>query len=397
MSIERLIHATQTVVAPLAAIDLDAAMSNGAALAAAGAGLPIRVASKSIRSTDLIRKFLEIKGFRGVLAYTPAEAVHLADAGVDDLLIAYPSVDRDALAAAARHRAIIRPIVDCPEHVRMLEGVAAVTGTQIPACLDIDAGWRPLDGPVHLGPKRSPVHTPEQAAAMTDLVCKTPGVHLVAVMAYDGQVAGVGDIVPGNILRQSAIRRMQSASLRDLSRRIPRVVAAVNARLRAAGAPPLELVNSGGTGSLGRIADLGFATELAAGSGFFAPTLFDHYRSLTLRPAAAFALPVVRRPGAGVATVLGGGYIASGPAGASRVPVPTYPPGLDFDGAEGAGEVQTPLRGKAADSLTVGDVVWFRHAKAGELCEHFTELHVVRDGAHIGSVATYRGEGKVFL
>ncbi|MBN7536155.1 amino acid deaminase/aldolase [Mycobacteroides abscessus subsp. abscessus] len=395
MSVRRLAEALRGAPAPLAAVDIEAARSNAATLVDAASGLPIRVASKSIRSTALIRKFLEIPGFHGVLAFTPAEAVHLGDAGVDDVLIAYPSVDRGALATVARHRSVIRPLIDSADHVRLLAEISRETNAPIPVCLDIDAGWRPLGGPVHLGPKRSPVRTPEQAAALTDLVCATPGLRLAAVMAYDGQIAGVGDIVPGNPWYQLAVRGMQASSLRELGERLPRVLDAVTARLRAAGAPPLELVNSGGTGSLARIAGLGFATELAAGSGFFAPALFDHYRSLDLEPAAAFALPVVRKPAPGLATVLGGGYIASGPAGASRVPVPSWPPGLSFEASEGAGEVQTPLRG--ARALRIGDAVWFRHAKAGELCEHFTELQLVEGGQHAGSVSTYRGEGMMFL
>ncbi|MGL5441574.1 MAG: alanine racemase, partial [[Mycobacterium] stephanolepidis] len=260
MSVRRLAAALRGAPAPLAAVDMDAARANAASLVAAASGLPIRVASKSIRSTALIRKFLEIPGFRGVLAFTPAEAVHLADAGVDDLLIAYPSVDRGALSTAARHRSVIRPLIDSADHVRLLADIAHETNAPIPVCLDIDAGWRPLDGPVHLGPKRSPVRTPEQAAALADLVCATPGLRLAAIMAYDGQIAGVGDIVPGNPWYQLAVRGMQDSSLRELGQRLPRILDAVSARLRAAGAPPLELVNSGGTGSLARIAGLGFAT-----------------------------------------------------------------------------------------------------------------------------------------
>lgn len=221
MSVRRLAEALRGAPAPLAAVDIDAARTNAATLVDAASGLPIRVASKSIRSIALIRKFLEIPGFHGVLAFTPAEAVHLADAGVDDVLIAYPSVDRGALATAARHRSVIRPLIDSADHVRLLAEIARETNAPIPVCLDIDAGWRPLGGPVHLGPKRSPVRTPEQAAALTDLVCATPGLRLAAVMAYDGQIAGVGDIVPGNPWYQLAVRGMQASSLRELGERLP--------------------------------------------------------------------------------------------------------------------------------------------------------------------------------
>ena len=83
------------------------------------------------------------------------------------------------------------------------------------------------------------------------------------------------------------------------------------------------------------------------------------------RPAALFALPVVRKPSPAIATVLGGGYLASGPGDRARLPRPVLPAGLRLDRMEGAGEVQTPVLGAAARGLALGDRVWFRHAKAG--------------------------------
>jgi D-serine deaminase-like pyridoxal phosphate-dependent protein len=98
-----------------------------------------------------------------------------------------------------------------------------------------------------------------------------------------------------------------------------------------------------------------------------------------------------------VVTALGGGYLASGPGNASRLPAPYLPAGLRLDSEEGAGEVQTPLLGPAADRLRLGDRVWLRHAKAGELCERFAELHLVEGDAVVQTVPTYRGEGQTFL
>jgi D-serine deaminase-like pyridoxal phosphate-dependent protein len=160
---------------------------------------------------------------------------------------------------------------------------------------------------------------------------------------------------------------------------------------------PLEFVNGGGTGSLERTAAEPAVTEIGAGSGLYLPRLFDTYRAFSGRPAALFALPVVRRPGPGVITALGGGYVASGPPSAIRLPAPYLPPGLRLDRDEGAGEVQTPLLGPAADRLRIGDRVWMRHAKAGELCEHFAELHLIDGDAVVETVPTYRGEGQDFL
>jgi D-serine deaminase-like pyridoxal phosphate-dependent protein len=215
------------------------------------------------------------------------------------------------------------------------------------------------------------------------------------MMAYDAQIAGVGDDVPGKPLRSKAIQAMQAASLRDLRERLPLVVDAVRREVASAGGR-LEIVNGGGTGSLARTAAVGAVNELAAGSGLYAPTLFDTYRSLDLLPAALFALPVVRRPGPGVVTVMGGGYVASGASGRDRLPRPVLPTGLRLTTTEGAGEVQTPVRGDAADALAVGDRVYFRHAKAGELCERFPTLLLVEGSAVVDEVPTYRGEGRSF-
>jgi D-serine deaminase-like pyridoxal phosphate-dependent protein len=385
---------------PLAVVDLDALHANARALVAQSGGLPIRVASKSVRCVDVLQRVLATDGWQGVLAFTPAEACHLADAGIDDLLVAYPSVDRAALRQVAQRAAEGRPqrivlMVDSVEGAAVVSGAASATGVRLPVAIDVDTSWRPAPGVV-AGALRSPVRTPEQAAALARSLVADPHLDVVGLMAYDAQIAGLGDDVAGRPVRSRAVRAMQAGSLRDLADRLPRVVAAVRDAVEAAGGE-LELVNGGGTGSLARTAAIGAATELAAGSGLFAPTLFDSYRSLDLQPSALFALPVVRRPGPGVVTVMGGGYVASGPAGRDRLPTPVLPAGLRLTGTEGAGEVQTPLRGGAvADGLRIGDRVWFRHTKAGELCERFDTVLLIAGDAVVDEVPTYRGEGKAF-
>jgi D-serine deaminase-like pyridoxal phosphate-dependent protein len=185
---------------------------------------------------------------------------------------------------------------------------------------------------------------------------------------------------------------MQATARKELAVRRAEVVRAVRAV-----APDLEYVNGGGTGSVQTTAAEDSVTEIAAGSGLYVPRLFDNYTSFRGRPAALFAHPVVRRPGVGIVTVLGGGYPASGAAGPDRLPVPYLPEGLRYDPQEGPGEVQTPLIGAVADDLLIGDKVWFRHAKAGELCERFDSLQLVEGDRVTGVVPTYRGEGKTFL
>jgi D-serine deaminase-like pyridoxal phosphate-dependent protein len=98
-----------------------------------------------------------------------------------------------------------------------------------------------------------------------------------------------------------------------------------------------------------------------------------------------------------VATLFSGGYIASGTGTPDRLPRPFRPSGLRLTRVEGAGEVQTPVTGDAADGLSVGDRVWLRHAKGGELAERLTEYHLIdpADGT-AQAVPTYRGEGQCF-
>jgi D-serine deaminase-like pyridoxal phosphate-dependent protein len=393
----------ETVAPPFAFVDLDAMRANGRALIEQAGGLPTRIASKSVRCVPLLRAILDLDpGFRGVLSFTVPEALYLHEHGFDDIVVAYPSVDRGAIGEVARlaaedtSRAPVLMVDDRP-HLDLIEGTIAGGPAQVRVCLDIDVSWWPLGGRLaKIGPKRSPVRDAARAKRMAEETEARPGTRLAGLMAYEGQIAGVGDRIPGKPLRSAAIRGMQSASERDIRRRLPGIVEAVREAVSAAGGE-LEFVNGGGTGSLARTAAAGIVTELTAGSGFYAPALFDNYRSLELEPAAFFALPIVRRPKSAISTVLGGGYTASGPPGADRLPEPYLPGGLRFDRQEGAGEVQTPLMGAATYRLRVGDRVYFRHAKAGELCERFNSLYLVEGDRIADEVPTYRGQGRAFL
>jgi D-serine deaminase-like pyridoxal phosphate-dependent protein len=393
--LERLERATADLDPPFALVDLYAFDANANDLASRAAGKPIRVASKSVRCRALLGRSLSADGFKGVLAFTLPEALWLAEGGIDDIVVAYPTVDRGALRQLAHSvgdsERRIAIMVDSVEHLDLIDAVIGSRTAPIRVCIDIDAGLWLLRGRLRVGAKRSPIHTPEEASALAQEIAQRDGFRLVGLMAYESQIAGVGDAPPSRAARGVAIRGMQLMSRRELAGRRAAIVAAVAAHA------PLEFVNGGGTGSVELTAGDASVTEVAAGSGLYAPVLFDHYRAFSPRPAAMFALPVVRRPRPGIVTVLGGGYLASGPGDAFRLPQPYLPPGLRLDRQEGAGEVQTPLSGTAASGLHIGDRVYFRHAKAGELCEHFDELNLV-DGNRVAEVVpTYRGEGRNFL
>nr|WP_085996476.1 amino acid deaminase/aldolase [Nocardia otitidiscaviarum] len=378
--------ATADLDPPLAAVDLAALRANANDLVRRANGVPIRVASKSVRCRAVLEEVLGKDltadgGFAGIMGYSLREAIWLVHEGARDILLGYPTADRAALAELAADDTLRAAITLMVDDVDQLDFIRAAVGTEHVhprVCLDVDASLR--IGPLHLGVRRSPIRTPEQAAALAAAAVRR-GFEVVGVMTYEAQIAGLPDTNP-------AVRLVKKMSAAEILRRRRTVLEAVRAEVGE-----LEIVNSGGTGSIEvSIADPD-VTEVTAGSGLYLPTLFDGYRNLARRPAMHFALPVLRRPAPGIATVFSGGFIASGPAGASRVPKPVWPLGLKLIGTEGAGEVQTPLTG--AGGLRIGDRVWFRHAKAGELCERFTEVHLVKNGIRT-TVPTYRGEGKCF-
>ena len=394
--LDRLNHATAHLDPPLAVVDLGALRHNAGELVRRAAGKRIRIASKSVRSREVLRAVLALDGFSGVLSFTLPEALWLAGSGFDDILVAYPTVDRSALrrlAADPRVADAVTIMIDSIEHLDLIEKATSEVAEASPirVCVDIDTSWRPFGGRARIGARRSPLHSPAAVAAVAREAADRHGFRLVGLMAYEAQIAGVPDTPPGRPGRALAVRTMQRSSAAELAERRAAIVAAVKEIAQ------LEFVNGGGTGSIDRTAAEDAVTEIGAGSGLFLPRLFDGYRNVTGLPAALFALPVVRRPGPGVVTVLGGGYVASGVPGHDRLPQPYLPRNLRYDPQEGAGEVQTPLLGAAADELAVGDRVWFRHAKAGELCEHFGELHLVQGDTITTTAPTYRGEGRTFL
>lgn len=385
--------ATADRPAPLAVLGVEALRHNAAELARRAAGRPIRIASKSLRVRGVLEAVLARPGFGGVLCYSLVEAIWLAEHGLDDLVVGYPSTDVTALARLAGSEELaftITLMIDSVEHLDFLDAHLPAVRPRLRLCLEQDMS---LDLPgLRVGVWRSPTRTAAQARTLAEQVSKRPGYDLVGMMAYEAQIAGLADAPDGGALargRGGVIRALQRRSARDIYQRRSAAVAAVRA------VADLEFVNGGGTGSMESTAADPSVTEIAAGSGLFGPHLFDHYTRFNVAPAAVFALSVVRRPSPDIATVHGGGWIASGPPGHDREPLPVWPPGLRFEPNEGAGEVQTPLLG--ASGMDIGDRVWFRHAKAGELAEHVNSMLLVEDGEVVGELPTYRGEGVCFL
>lgn len=385
--------ATAGLETPVAALHLDALRFNAHQLSGRAGGTPIRVATKSIRVRGVIEALLALPGFGGVLAYTLAESLWLADT-VDDILVGYPTADRAGLERLGRSPELAARVTLMVDSLAQLDFIDSVlppgSRSELRVCLELDAAW---DLPVigHIGVWRSPVHTPGQARALAAQIVARPGFRLVGMMAYEAQVAGIGDRPPGRPVQAAVNRFVRRRSVAELTDRRGRAVAAVRE------VAELEFVNGGGTGSLESTHADASITDIAAGSGLFGGHLFDGYSGFSPAPAAAFALSVVRKPTADTAVLLGGGWIASGPAGRDRLPRPVWPEGLRYRALEAAGEVQTPVTGSNAERLGVGDRVWLRHAKSGELSEHVREFALVHGGRVVDLLPTYRGEGLAFL
>jgi D-serine deaminase-like pyridoxal phosphate-dependent protein len=380
---------------PFAYVDRDLLDLNIRAIAQAAGTKKIRIASKSIRSLEVLRHILDSDPrFQGIMCYTAEEAEFLAGHGFDDLLLGYPTWEPEGIERLARLIGEGRQIAfmaDCIEHVEQLERIGRQSGVRIPLCLDIDMS---SDYPgLRFGVWRSPLSGWEQARPVAERIARSEWVLLDGVMGYEAQIAGVGDLAPRAALKNRIVRLLKRRSIPEIARRRSEAVSG----LQSLGLTP-RFVNAGGTGSFASSREESCVTELTAGSGFYSPCLFDCYRDFRYEPAAGFAVEIVRRPRRDIATCLGGGYTASGAADRSKLPQPFLPEGLKLFPLEGAGEVQTPLSLRGCRSqLALGDPVFFRHAKAGELCERFDRLYVISGGAIVDEFSTYRGMGESFL
>jgi len=385
---------------PLAFVDLDRFDDNVAYVAATqkNSNKTIRVASKSIRCVDLIRRVFRKGGdaYQGVLAFTVEEAAFLIENGFDDIIVAYPSVqasDLEILVSKTKACSRLALMVDGMGQLEIMSSAGEKAGVILEACMDIDMSYRPVGDFTHIGVRRSPIRTVEDAVELAQQASRLKGVKINSIMGYEAQIASVNDDIPGKGLKNSLFRFIKRRSINELTGRRQRVVEAI----RETGLE-IEVVNGGGSGSLVSTGQDQSVTEVTAGSAFFAPGLFWHFHEVKFKPSAFFALQVVRKPSSGIVTCQGGGYVGSGAVGQEKLPPPVMPEGLKYLPLEGAGEVQTPLIiSKKGPELSLGDPVIFQHAKAGELCERFNELQLIQGDKIVDRVKTYRGEGRAFL
>ena len=385
---------------PLAFVDLDKFDRNIAYVAStqAGTGKKIRVHSKSIRCLPLIKRIFEIGGsaYQGIMTISVEETAFLANRGLDDFIVAYPTVqpsDMDLFAAITKQGARASLMIDSIEHLEVLSRAGEKAGVVLHACMDVDMSYRPLKTKLHLGVRRSPVRSPQEALVIARESRNHKHVEIDTIMGYEAHIAGLNDDTPGKWMKNHVLRFVKKASVFELTRRRGKVVRA----LRNEGLD-IRIVNGGGSGSLVSTGRDRSVTEVTAGSAFFAPGLFQHFKEVHFEPAFFFAIQVVRKPAPDMVTCQGGGYVASGSVGNDKLPVPVYPKGLTFLPLEGAGEVQTPfILPETCPELHLGDPVFLQHAKGGELSERFNEYDLVQGDRIVDTVKTYRGEGNAFI
>ncbi len=379
---------------PLAFVDLDLLDANIDAIRKRVATKKIRVASKSVRCQYVLEHILNSDSlYQGLMTFTGKEALALIEKGFDDILMGYPVVNKKdiegfCLATKAGKSAVL--MVDDILHFQLIEEQAKKHDVIQPVCIDVDMS---SDYPgVHFGVYRSPVTNVEKFKKLVDAGITFPHVKIVGLMGYEAQIAGVGDASPYNGLKNGAIKLLKKLSVKELQKRRTECVQ----YLIDKGLKP-TLINGGGTGSIESTKQEDFVTEITVGSGFYSPALFDYYEGFRHLPAAGYAIEIIRSPQPGMFTALGGGYVASGSISLDKQPKPYLPEGIQLTENEGTGEVQTPFNYKGKDDLKIGDPILLRHSKAGELCERFSHLQVIRNGKIIDSVPTYRGQGWTFL
>lgn len=354
----------------------------------------IRIASKSIRCKYVLKHILSYgTPYAGIMAYHPKEAYDLSQYGFDDILLGYPVFDEGDIGFVLNeiyNGKTIRFMCDHIEQIKHLNRLANFKGVVAEFLLDIDMS---TDFPgLHFGVYRSPLHNLEDVKNIYKSITSLKNVRLVGIMGYEAQIAGLGDNVTGKQIKNKVIRMLKYRSIKDVSERRKAIVN----WLKNEGAD-LKIVNAGGTGSLETSSSEPWVTEVTAGSAFYSSGLFDSYEQFKHKPAAGFGIEITRIPKKGMYTCYGGGYIASGEIGISKQPLPYLPEGIELIKSEGCGEVQTPITYKGKEKLEIGNPVYFRHAKAGELCERFNALFLVENGVIIDQVLTYRGEGNCYV
>lgn len=380
--------------APSAWLDLDALDANIHRINKMTQGVNLRIATKSVRSVDVLN-YIQANSphFLGLMSFSAAESVYLLEQGFDNILCAYPSFDKASIAKTIpfiQEGAVMVWMVDKIEQWQVIEDVGREHDATLDICLDINMSMSLPK--IYFGTKRSKLFTVKEVKKLLNQAKKFTHSKVTAMMGYEGQIAGLPEHLPGKTLLAPAIKGLKALSKRQVSARRSKIAHWLNDN-----GYPLSIVNGGGSGSMAFTCAQPEVTEITVGSAYYYPALFSYMDSMQdFTPAAGFVLPITRHPEAKVITCHGGGFIASGAIGSDKAPMIVYPDNLSILPDEGFGEVQTPMQACGKLSVGIGDHVWLRHSKAGELFEHFNQIITYRNQEDCGTMQTYRGAGQCF-
>lgn len=378
---------------PLAILDLDQLYNNIQVNIQRSKGKNIRIASKSIRSTEILKLIQkENDQFKGIMSYHAMEAIHLSKAGFKDILLGYPLADQvliRKIGEELKNNPSICLMVDCPYHLELIQKEGEKLGVIFPVCIDIDLSIQ-FPG-VFFGVKRSPINNKEKLIRLLSYLKKQNAIRLDGLMGYEAQIAGLADNAKEYGIKNNIIQLLKKWSIPKINNWRKEAVNIIKKE-----GFNLKFINGGGTGSVHSTVEDPVVTEVTIGSGFFNPHLFDNYQNFQLEPSLLFGIQIVRIPKKGTFTCHGGGFIASGGIEKLKAPKVHLPKYGKLDKNEGAGEVQTPVIYNNDIELNIGDPIFFRHAKSGELCERFNDLIMIKDHKITNRAKTYRGEGLSF-
>lgn len=377
---------------PAAVVELEAMRHNRRVVIDALADSPvtIRIATRALRSTALLRNLLidpnavragVADKLRGLACDTVHEAIALLDLGFDDILLHAPvctAGEAIALAEKVAEGKHVVPTVDCREHVRLLADAAREVGTEVGVCIDVDVSWQPA-AEVRFGRLRSPLGDVSAARDLGTLVGESDGLAVVGVSAWAAQVADAA--------RPEARRWWTGPfhgwmNARSTALAANRRVAVVES-LKADG-HPIRLVNGGSTATLAATAADASVTEVTVGGAFLCPTRCDSV-DLKLKPAIFFAGRVCRVPD-------GEHVVVRGIGGNGVTAEPVYPEGLGAMPSEGNRSQQTALTIRGA-APAIGSPVVFRPQHVGPLLDRFEEVLLLDETSVAERATTYRGIG----
>lgn len=394
---------------PTMIVDLDIYLENVRRLGkiAEKNGKKLRMATKSIRVPSLIDLVLKEggKSFQGLMCFSVEECEKLYESyGYDDFLVAYPTVQESDLEItwSLRSKGVsVHLMIDSEAHVLLInqfwekktQHVDPSKQIKCKVCIDYDMSYRLLGGFIHLGAHRSPIHTLEDIKILVQFIqSQGNNLQLSGFMAYDAQVAGLPEINPFSPLMNPIKKLVKYLSIGQIVKKRKELGKWIKSQNLS-----IEIFNGGGTGSIRQTSSEEYLTEVTAGSGFLQSSLFDYYQDSSSECAFVFALQATRKGGKNLICCQSGGFIASGEISGDKAPVPFLPADLKEFPSEGFGEVQTPLQVPNGLEIKIGDPIFFRPSKAGEIAERFNEYLMKKGNSIVGRAKTYRGLGWNFF